>query len=104
MSRPYTKEEIVDTVLGQIEMSVVYWDSVKTDSVRDKMHGLVFSILNIFDGTSSLPAFDIIVRPHPDDKQFHIDEDEDYYEDGMVINDGICLHGEWARRKGKVNE
>ena len=54
----------------------------------EKCNGLAFSILNIFDGTSiELPAMDIVLRPHEDDKEYLRGEGMDWFEDGMVIND-----------------
>lgn len=55
--------------------------------------GVAFSILNILDGTTmSLPAFNLTLSPHPDDKEFLQGEGENWYEDGTVINDDVMLH------------
>lgn len=98
MSRPFTEKEVRSVFLDQVRCLVQYW-SEQEGSKEDCCQGVAFSIMNIFDGCSGgLPAFDIIVRPHPDDKQFHIDEDENYFEDGMLVNDcmlhEILIHGE----------
>jgi len=40
-----------------------------------------------------VPAMDITLRPHPDDEAFHKEQGENYFADGMVINDGgFYLH------------
>jgi hypothetical protein len=76
-----------------------YWGSVPEKSVEDRLSGLCFSLLNIFDGTSlGLPAFDLVVRPHPDDKALHIRNGERYYEDGMVINADVHMHEEFYQK------
>lgn len=94
MSREYTKEEVRKMVLEHMRHLAQYWAIIPKDvTVLERCEGVAFSILNIFDGTSSgLPAFDLVVRPHPDDKQFHIDEGENYMPDGLVINDDCHLH------------
>jgi hypothetical protein len=52
-----------------------------------------FSILNILDGTTvGLPAFDVVARPHPNDKADCIAESQRWIEDGMVINSDVYMH------------
>jgi hypothetical protein len=74
--------------------------------LRDRLSGLVHSILCIFDGVSGgLPAFDITASPHPDDKEYHRAEGENWIEPGTVINDCMLhellyredLPGAWHR-------
>lgn len=86
--RAYTPEEVRETFLGHVRHLVSYWtQEARAPSAREKLEGLAFGIMNIFDGTTGLPAFDIVVRPHPDDKAYHIENRENWYEPGMVIND-----------------
>lgn len=94
MSREYTKEEVREMVLDHMRHLAHYWATTpNAGTVKERCEGVAFSILNIFDGTSSgLPAFDLVVSPHPDDKQFHIDEGENYMPDGLVINEDCHLH------------
>lgn len=95
MSKPIDKEAAREAFLDQVRAYVDYWahPDVQRDNVKERLSGLAFSILNIFDGTSAMmPAFDIVVRPHPDDKAYQQAEGEDYYVDGMVINDDCHLH------------
>lgn len=89
MSRAKTVEEVREEFLDHIRMIASYWSNEsRVTSAKERCDGVAFSILNIFDGTSGgMPAFDIVVRPHPDDQQFAIDNNKDYYEDGMMIND-----------------
>ena len=100
MSRAKTVEEVREEFLDMMRTYADYWANVQDRSTPEKLHGLCFSILNIFDGTTlGLPAFDIVVRPHEDEKQFAIDNGEDYYEDGMCINDDCYLHDMYYKEK-----
>lgn len=94
MSRAITKEEARETFLEQIKTIVDYWSELEQPkSVKDRCDGVAFSILAMIDGCSvGIPALDISISPHPDDKQYHIDNGENWYEDGMVINDDCLLH------------
>lgn len=97
MSKPYTEEEAREIFLSSIRGLCSYWVGVERRNTAEKLEGLAFSILNIFDGTSaSMPALDIVVRPHPEDKDFRISEGDDYFEDGQVIND-CYLHEHFYR-------
>ena len=93
MSRVKTKEEVRKKFIQYLKNIGNYWLNLEGKTTKEKMEGFLFSIYNIFDGTScDMPAFDIIVRPHPDDKQYDIDNGENYYKDGMCINDDVLLH------------
>jgi hypothetical protein len=88
----YTAEELREGFLEHIRNLVGYWErESRAPTPREKLEGLAFSMLNIFDGTTALPAFDIVAAPHPDDKQYHIDNDENWIEPGTIIND-CMLH------------
>jgi len=92
MSRAYTEEEVRDEFLAHIRYLARYWATTPDrQTPLERCQGLAFSILNIFDGTSGLPAFDIVLSPHPDDKAFHQSEGENWYDPGMMIND-CMLH------------
>ncbi len=92
MSRPYTKDEVRQEFLDHIRGMIRYWDSdvVSGSKTRaDRLEGLAFSILVMLDGESSLPGFRVIADPHPDDMQYHIDEGENYYPEGVDIAGGL---------------
>lgn len=92
MSRAYTAEELRERFLDHVRHQIAYWEREgRAPTAREKLEGLAFSIMNIFDGTTGLPAFDITAAPHPDDKQFNIDNGENWIEPGTVIND-CMLH------------
>ena len=103
MCRPLTKEEMRTRFLDTLR---VYAESVKNNDMEpdDKVDAIIFSILAIFDGVAGAPeypAVDLVLRPHPDDKQYDIEEGEDYIVDGMTINDDVHLHDMWYINKNK---
>jgi len=92
-SRAYTPDEVRDMFLNQVRAYAAYWAEVPGKTEQERCDGLAFSLMNIFDGTSAeLPAFDIVARPHPDDKSYQIEEGDNYIEDGTVLNDNSMLH------------
>lgn len=95
MSKAKTVEEVRTEFLEQVKVISGYWANLPDKTDKERCEGVAFSILNIIDGSSCLPAFDLLVSPHEDDKQFHIDEGEDYYEPKMMIND-CMLHDEFC--------
>lgn len=98
MSKPITKEESRQMFLSAVSDACWYWSQLEDRTEKERLDGLAFSLLNIFDGTSSFPcAIDLVLRPHPDDKDFLIAEGTDYIEDGLVINDDVYLHDLWCK-------
>lgn len=93
MSEQISKGQMRSDFIGAVKCYVNYWSNQDV-SKKDALDGLAFGILNIIDGMSgSFPcAIDLVMRPHPEDKQYNIDNDDDYIEDGMVINDDVMLH------------
>lgn len=99
-SRAYTEEEIRDQFLRHVRTLSRYWagldgSNVEEDrSTEDRLDGLAFSILAAIDGSSTwLPGFKLIPNPHPDDKAYHKERDENYYPDDVDIAGG--LHELW---------
>jgi hypothetical protein len=95
--RAYTKQEVRLMLIDHFKELAKHWaiSSIKEKkyTIQDRLDGLLHSILSTLDGESlELPAIDLVLSPHEDDKQFHIQEGENYFEPGMVINDDICLH------------
>lgn len=80
MSKEKTTEEVRENFLNHLKELVDYWDSIDTKNTKEKLSGLVFSILSTLDGCSSvLPGFIVAPFPHKDDKEFNIQEGNDYY-------------------------
>jgi hypothetical protein len=101
MSRAYTDEEVRHQFLSQIKSYVDYWATVEGKTSIERCNGLAFSILIIFDGGSSSPAFDITVHPHPSDREFHEAEGENWYEPVIINNSALLLHEEFIKWKSK---
>lgn len=49
------------------------------ETLRERLESVVFSTLVIIDGRSGLPSFILAPDPHPDARQYNIDNGEDYY-------------------------
>lgn len=92
--KPKSKEEMLKTFIEQVDSIAWYWSQLEGKTDRERCDGVAFSIMNIFDGTcGGFPcAVDLVLRPHPDDKAYCVENEESYVEDGMVINDEACLH------------
>lgn len=98
MSRAYTEEEVREMFLDSVRGAVQFWANVPDKTPQERCDGVAFSILNIFDGTSGgMPAFDLLVAPHSQDKQFAINKGSDYFEPQMMIND-CYLHELYYKR------
>lgn len=88
MSMEYTVEQVRDIFIRQVECVTYYWANNQREmTTKERCEGVAFSIMNIIDGTSCLPAFDLIVSPHPDDKQFNKREGNDWFPEKVIIND-----------------
>jgi hypothetical protein len=93
MSNPKTKEDMLKNFVSQVKCIARYWSTVDASDL-EKCEGVAFSIMNIFDGTcGGYPcSVDLVLRPHEGDKQYNIEEGDDYVVDGMCINDEVQLH------------
>lgn len=90
MCREYTVGEIRKQFLEHIRGLVNYWDGIPEKTITEKLEGLAFSILVVLDGGAmGLPGFIVAPIPHPSDKQFHVEEGEDYYPDNYEIEGRI---------------
>ena len=100
MSRAYTKEEVRTRLLGYFKELAQYWARQGDITDLAKCEGAIFSVLVALDGESmELPAFDVVLRPHPEDKDYHISEGKNWYEDGMIINENYSLHDEFCKKE-----
>jgi hypothetical protein len=97
MSEPRAKttEEARAEFLNTIRALASYWgETAKTPA--EAANGTAFSILALLDGcNASMPAFDVLICPHPDDRAFHIANGENYFDDETSITDGGPLHEEF---------
>lgn len=94
MTKSYTKEEMQEMLIAQCKAVAFSWSRVENTSPREMCDGVVFSMLNIIDGCSGgFPsAINLVMAPHPDDKEYNISNNEQWVEPGQVINDDVMLH------------
>ena len=52
MTDPYTKEEMRQMFLDHCQTIAFYWSHLEYKTPRERCDGVVFSMLNIFDGCS----------------------------------------------------
>lgn len=84
--RAYTAEEITQEYLQFMQARVEYWSRQPNQTPLQMCEGVMFSILCMLDGSSTLPGTRVLVEPHPDDKQDSIDNGCNWYEPGTEIN------------------
>lgn len=97
MSEAIGAEDLRNAFLHQLADAAYYWATLPDKTPLERCSGLAFSVLVMIDGCSmGLPAFDLVARPHPDDKAFHKAEGSDWIEDGTVITDTM-LHELWRQ-------
>ena len=81
--------------LDQLRATKEYWLKAPRQTESERMDGLIFYILVMFDGgTLGMPAMDIRLAPHPDDKAYHIAQGERWFKPKQLIND-CQLHELW---------
>lgn len=97
MSEAVHADDLRDTFLQVLAAYAHYWATLEGKTPHERCNGLAFSMLAIIDGSNmSLPSFDLVARPHPDDKLLLQAEGSDWIEDGTIISDG-GLHEVWHR-------
>jgi hypothetical protein len=88
--REYTREEVRDAFSGHIRTMIKFWNGVENKSKEEALEGLAFSILAMLDGCSAgLPCFAVIPLPHPEDKNFCIENGENWYPE-FEPAEGLC--------------
>ena len=79
-AREYTEDQIKKQFIGYLHHLVDYWENQKGRGSKDKLEGLVHSILVGIDGFSSdLPGFVLAPSPHRDDKKYCVENGKNYY-------------------------
>lgn len=101
--RAYTEDEVIQILMHQIHNIVDYWaNESRAETAQDKCKGVAHSILAMLDGSNlDIPAFNLVACPHEEDKQFCIDNEENWYEPDMVIC--TALHEQFHRYNPKHN-
>lgn len=87
-SRQYTENEVRKQFLDHVRMLVDYWDKeTSRETTKKRLDGLAFSILAAIDGSSvSLPSFVLAPLPHENNKQYRINNKENYYPENHDSN------------------
>ena len=99
--RAKTELEVRKQFIQLIHAYAKYWGSIDAKTPTERCEGMAFVLLNIFDGTTAeLPAMNISLAPHESDKEYCIEEGQNWYEPNMVINN-CMLHEEFYAPKSK---
>lgn len=79
MAKEKTEDEIREEFLTHVRVMVDYWEhQVEDKTLTERLDGLAFSLLVTIDGGTGLGKFILAPDPHPDDKQYCIENEEDY--------------------------
>ena len=98
--RAYTPEELRDLLLDKINVMARYWANLKEErTVLDRIQGAMFSVLSILDGAHGTCTFDLVARTDSSDKQYHIENGENWVEDGTAL--AFMLHEFWPESEAK---
>lgn len=87
-----TKKAALRMYDEQFKSLARYWAQQPNMTNEERCNGVLFSIMSIIDGCSILPALDLVLHPHPDDKEDATISGSEWFEPGMVINDEATLH------------
>lgn len=90
--RAYTAKETLDMYDAAFRDAARYWARQSDLSPEDRCDGVRFSIMSILDGCGFLPSLTLSVSPHPDDKAYHIECGENWFEPGQIVNANENLH------------
>ena len=90
--REMTTNEVRDAFLMQLIALVDYWAEYPNMLLRDRLSGILFSVLSTLDGCSGgVPGFIVAPLPHPDDKGYSKEKGDNWYpeNDPIVVNSDI---------------
>lgn len=102
--RAWTPEEVANMIVEGAVNTAHYWStSPGCGTMEERVSGCAFSILSMLDGsTMNLPGMDLMPTPHPDDKQYDIDNGENYFEAGTVVS--TSLHDMYHSKQREMFE
>ena len=85
--------------LDQVRVLVNYWTNSNDGDVKNKVEGVAFSILSAIDGSGELPGFMLAPRPHESDKEYYIENCENYFPTAPDVDSDIAgsLHEEFYK-------
>lgn len=88
-------EEVREEFLEHVRDMVDYWHDVPNKTEKEKLNGLAFSIMAALDGCSvDIPGFIVAPLPHETAKQYHMDNEEDYYPENHNSEVNCNISGE----------
>jgi hypothetical protein len=90
--RAKTVDEVREEFLTQLRVFAKYWAEAEDVTNQERCDGLVFSILNIFDGNCAEgPSLDIVVNSPAELQVEAAEEGENWYLHGQVLTE-TSLH------------
>lgn len=107
--RAYRVEECREMFLDQVSNIYRYWlnielphgwDAKGQSETEYRMEGFLFSMFVIFDGGSTgVPGFDLVPVPHPEDREYLIEQGENWWPENQPINVDYSFHDSfnWQR-------
>ena len=91
MSKELTKEEVQEKIFAYLDNMIDFWITEKTHpSVREKMEGLIFSVLVMIDGESAM------LPPYKLEPSISLPDGEEWIDSGIDIAGG--LHDSWYKK------
>jgi len=100
MSKEYTAVEVRKMFMENVREIVGYWQKESRASREEAISGVAHSLLVMIDGGSMLlPSFELVCRPHSEDKQYKIDNGDDWFPEGATINSATSLHDYLYRKE-----
>jgi len=96
--REYSKDEVQKQYLELIWSYIDYWHNLPNKTCREKMEGLAFGIMVILDGESALPGCIVVPCPHPDDRKYHEDQDENWFPENHELSVNCDIAGSLHER------
>ena len=94
-----TTEEARDIFMKQVAGIVKYWQNESRSTPEGRVSGVAHSLLVLIDGgTLNLPAWKVISDPHPDDREYHKENGENWWPESHDlehpgdITQGAALH------------
>ncbi len=78
--REYTKDEVLEMFMDNVRAIVRYWQNESRSDRNEAVSGVAHSLLSLLDGVhGGFPAINMVVSPHPDDKEFCKAEGENWF-------------------------
>ena len=93
--RAYTEKEVTDKLIKRLSMLTDYWCR-QPKSEKDKLEGLIFSVLTTLDGCSGeLPQFKLVPNPHESDMEYNKSNGENWFDPKIELTN-TSLHDAWC--------